>query len=156
MLTKTETEILKLIVDGMSNKQIAEKRTITLGTVKMHVVNILDKLGVRNRTEARLKYMAELLAYTSQDEINKLKELSKEACISFSKISWRLEWENGKAILCEYVDGRHFSRIASFFVATHKQSEFIVEAARMIPGLIAEIERLQNRVAYLETQVSNE
>ncbi|MDP5017978.1 response regulator transcription factor [Anabaena sp. UHCC 0187] len=43
-LTQRELEILELIVDGCSNSQIAEKLYITVGTVKTHVRNILNKL----------------------------------------------------------------------------------------------------------------
>lgn len=51
-LTPRELEILKLIVRGMSNKEIGSSLKITEGTVKNHVVNILDKLGVSDRTQA--------------------------------------------------------------------------------------------------------
>lgn len=51
-LTQREMEILKLIVRGMSNKEIGSTLNITEGTVKNHVVNILDKLGVSDRTQA--------------------------------------------------------------------------------------------------------
>jgi DNA-binding NarL/FixJ family response regulator len=43
-LTQRELEILELIVGGCSNGQIAEKLYITLGTVKTHIRNILNKL----------------------------------------------------------------------------------------------------------------
>jgi two-component system, NarL family, response regulator LiaR len=51
-LTEREREVLKLMVDGLNNKQIAEKLTISLSTVKSHVSNILLKLGIASRTEA--------------------------------------------------------------------------------------------------------
>ena len=51
-LTARELEVLKLIVKGMSNKEIARSLTITEGTVKIHVNNILSKLGVSDRTKA--------------------------------------------------------------------------------------------------------
>jgi DNA-binding NarL/FixJ family response regulator len=43
-LTQRELEILELIVGGCSNGQIAEKLYITVGTVKTHIRNILNKL----------------------------------------------------------------------------------------------------------------
>jgi two-component system, NarL family, response regulator len=43
---------LKLIDRGMSNKEIANALSITEGTVKFHVINILGKLGVNDRTLA--------------------------------------------------------------------------------------------------------
>jgi DNA-binding CsgD family transcriptional regulator len=51
-LTRREREILALVADGRSNRQIAEALFITEGTAGTHVSNILGKLGVRGRTEA--------------------------------------------------------------------------------------------------------
>jgi NarL family two-component system response regulator LiaR len=51
-LTQREKEILKLLVDGKTNKEIAQQIHISLGTVRFHVSNILSKMGVSNRTEA--------------------------------------------------------------------------------------------------------
>jgi DNA-binding NarL/FixJ family response regulator len=54
-LSDRELEILGLIASGASNKEIAAQLSITEGTVKNHVTNILGKLGVRDRTQAALK-----------------------------------------------------------------------------------------------------
>lgn len=54
-LTEQELNILALIVDGKTNKQIADELVITLGTTKWHVHNILQKLGVKNRTQATIR-----------------------------------------------------------------------------------------------------
>lgn len=51
-LTRREQEILARLVEGRSNKQIAEDLVISLGTVRFHVSNIIAKLGVSNRTQA--------------------------------------------------------------------------------------------------------
>jgi len=51
-LTDREREILVLIVAGKTNKEIAEQFTLSVGTVRFHVSNILSKLGASNRTEA--------------------------------------------------------------------------------------------------------
>lgn len=51
-LTEREMEILELIVQGSSNVAIAEKLFISMGTVKTHVRNILNKLCVDDRTQA--------------------------------------------------------------------------------------------------------
>jgi DNA-binding NarL/FixJ family response regulator len=51
-LTAREVEILQLIADGLSNKQIAQQLFLSLHTVKNHVHNILEKLKVRRRSEA--------------------------------------------------------------------------------------------------------
>lgn len=54
-LTERETEILRLMSAGFSNKEIANSLGVAEGTVKNHVSNILSKLGVRDRTRAVLK-----------------------------------------------------------------------------------------------------
>jgi two-component system, NarL family, response regulator len=51
-LTERELEVLHLIVAGQSNKEIGMALTITEGTVKVHVNNLLGKLGVQDRTQA--------------------------------------------------------------------------------------------------------
>ncbi|MER3428948.1 MAG: DNA-binding response regulator [Pyrinomonas sp.] len=53
-LTPREIEVLELIVRGKSNKEIAYALKITEGTVKIHVNNILNKLGVADRTQAAI------------------------------------------------------------------------------------------------------
>ena len=54
-LTERELEILECIVSGCSNAQIAEKLFVTVGTVKTHVRNILNKLGASDRTQAAVR-----------------------------------------------------------------------------------------------------
>ena len=51
-LTDRETEVLRRMVAGRSNKEIAADLDITEGTVKTHVNHVLDKLGVSDRTQA--------------------------------------------------------------------------------------------------------
>lgn len=51
-LTKRELEILTLLVEGLSNREIAERLVISISTVKFHVSSILSKLGAASRTEA--------------------------------------------------------------------------------------------------------
>ncbi len=53
-LTRREQEILALIAAGKSNQEIAEILYITPGTVRVHVHTIIQKLGVRDRTQAAL------------------------------------------------------------------------------------------------------
>ncbi|MDX5298425.1 MAG: two-component system response regulator NarL [Gammaproteobacteria bacterium] len=50
-LTRREQQILRLIARGMSNKMIARELDIAEGTVKVHVKNLLKKLGMRSRVE---------------------------------------------------------------------------------------------------------
>ena len=52
VLTRREAEILQLVANGMSNKEIANELTITEGTVKNHVHNALEKLHLTNRVQA--------------------------------------------------------------------------------------------------------
>jgi DNA-binding NarL/FixJ family response regulator len=54
-LSDRELEILRLLAEGQSNKEIAAALVIAEGTVKNHVTNVLGKLGVRDRTQAALK-----------------------------------------------------------------------------------------------------
>jgi len=54
-LTEQELNILALIVGGKTNQLIADELFITVGTVKWHVHNILQKLGVNNRTQATIR-----------------------------------------------------------------------------------------------------
>ncbi|MDL5159690.1 response regulator [Actinomycetospora termitidis] len=53
-LTDRETEVLLLVADGLGNKQIARRLTITERTVKNHLTNIYQRLGVTDRTQAAL------------------------------------------------------------------------------------------------------
>jgi DNA-binding NarL/FixJ family response regulator len=54
-LTERELEVLQLIVEGCSNLVIAERLFITIGTVKTHVRNILNKLSAADRTQAAVR-----------------------------------------------------------------------------------------------------
>lgn len=52
LLTKREIEVLKLLAEGLFNKEIAYKLSISEKTVKNHVSNIFKKIGVADRTQA--------------------------------------------------------------------------------------------------------
>ena len=52
MLTTREMDVLRLIVEGLSDKEIAEQLSISPNTAKSHVQNILGKLDVPSRTAA--------------------------------------------------------------------------------------------------------
>ncbi len=52
LLTDRERELLLLVAEGHSNKAIAEEMIVSENTVKYHMKNLLQKLQLRNRTEA--------------------------------------------------------------------------------------------------------
>ncbi len=52
LLTRREVEILQLVAEGMSNKEVGSQLSITEGTVKNHVHNALEKLQLENRIQA--------------------------------------------------------------------------------------------------------
>ena len=55
-LSKRETEIVQLVAKGMANKEIAADLSISVETVRVHLKHIYEKLHVRSRTEAAMKY----------------------------------------------------------------------------------------------------
>ncbi|TCP47376.1 LuxR family two component transcriptional regulator [Tamaricihabitans halophyticus] len=57
-LTTRESQVLGLLGDGLSNQDIADRLGLAERTVKVHVGNVLGKLGVRSRTEAALRAAA--------------------------------------------------------------------------------------------------
>ena len=51
-LTVRELSVLRLVADGLSNKEIAAQLVISVSTVKFHLNNILEKMNVNSRSEA--------------------------------------------------------------------------------------------------------
>ena len=54
-LSERELEVLRLIAEGLTNREIAARLTVVIGTIKAHTSNIYSKLGVSNRTQAVTK-----------------------------------------------------------------------------------------------------
>ncbi len=57
LLSPREMEIVKLIADGLSNREIGEKLFLTNGTVRNHISTILEKTGLEHRTQIAVKYL---------------------------------------------------------------------------------------------------
>lgn len=64
-LSQRQIEVLREMATGKSNKEIARSLEIAVDTVRAHVVEILSRLGVRNRTEAVMVF------YSGQYEVSK-------------------------------------------------------------------------------------
>lgn len=58
-LSQRELEVLKLVVEGLSNQEIADKLVLSVETVKTHMRHIMEKLAVSDRTQAAVKAMRE-------------------------------------------------------------------------------------------------
>ena len=61
-----QTEILALLAEGLSNKEIGARLHISFGTVRTHLMHIYEKLHVRCRTEAAAKYLRAIPPGASQ------------------------------------------------------------------------------------------
>jgi ATP/maltotriose-dependent transcriptional regulator MalT len=57
-LTEREREVLRLLLEGASNRQVAQRLVLSVNTVKRHVYNLCGKLGVQSRTQAILRARA--------------------------------------------------------------------------------------------------
>jgi NarL family two-component system response regulator LiaR len=66
-LTEREMEVLGLVAQGKSNREIADDLTVTEGTVRVHVSSILSKLHLASRTQAALYALREGLASLDED-----------------------------------------------------------------------------------------
>jgi NarL family two-component system response regulator LiaR len=66
-LTEREVEVLKLVAQGRSNREIADQLVVTEGTVRAHVSNILGKLHLASRTQATLYALRKGLVSLDED-----------------------------------------------------------------------------------------
>ena len=72
MMTKREREVIELIADGLSNKEIGRSLHISTYTVKSHIHNIMEKLTLHSRLE--------IANYTYKDE-ESVKDIAREISI---------------------------------------------------------------------------
>jgi NarL family two-component system response regulator LiaR len=69
LLTDRELEVLRMVAQGKSNRQIADQLVLSLGTVRTHLSNILGKLHLASRTQATLYALREGLASLSDADL---------------------------------------------------------------------------------------
>jgi ATP/maltotriose-dependent transcriptional regulator MalT len=55
VLTQRERDVLRLLGEGLSNRDISERLVLSEGTVKTHVHNLISKLGVESRAQALIR-----------------------------------------------------------------------------------------------------
>jgi two-component system, NarL family, nitrate/nitrite response regulator NarL len=60
VLTPRETKVMLLVTEGMGNRDIATRLTVTEGTIKIHLHNIYKKLGIKNRVDLTLYALGDL------------------------------------------------------------------------------------------------
>ena len=58
-LSQRELDVLRLVVEGLSNQEIADRLILSVETVKTHMRHIMEKLAVSDRTQAAVKAMRE-------------------------------------------------------------------------------------------------
>ncbi|MBQ9342128.1 MAG: response regulator transcription factor, partial [Lachnospiraceae bacterium] len=56
-ITEKEYEVIQLVAEGFSNKEIAQKLFLSEGTVRNYLSTILEKLGLRDRTQLAIFYL---------------------------------------------------------------------------------------------------
>ncbi len=57
MLTKREQQVMELVVKGLTNEEISKELEITTHTIKAHLISIYEKLQVKNRVQAAIKFL---------------------------------------------------------------------------------------------------
>ncbi len=68
-LTQRELEVVRLVAEGKTNAEIAHSLFVSVGTVKVHVERIIDKLGVSDRTQAAVRAVE--LGYLTPPSLNR-------------------------------------------------------------------------------------
>ena len=86
LLTKREEDLVRLVADGLGNREIARKLSLSEHTIKNYMFRIFDKLGISNRVELVLyalnnsrRPQMSMIARESQDIVQKAKRLGDES-----------------------------------------------------------------------------
>lgn len=122
-LTPREIEVLRLVAKGATNQQIAHELVISVNTVKVHLRNIFEKLGVESRTEATLHAIQEGLIELEGIPAPAAEEVAAPAPTAWDRFGrWAFSLAAGVAILA----------LAAFFWAratTQDQTTSVPSAA---------------------------
>lgn len=72
-MTKREREVIELIADGLSNKDIGQKLNVSAYTIKSHIHNIMEKLALHSRLEVANYSYSDKISHSIADEMTSLK-----------------------------------------------------------------------------------
>jgi DNA-binding CsgD family transcriptional regulator len=166
-LTSRELEVLTLLSQGQTNPQIAKNLLVSRGTVKIHIENIIAKLGVSDRTQAAVRALqsgildSEAAERTQAREERKKREAEWEA-----EGRWAEHYVSGHSAPVGGLDEELYLRYALMLPREARQEEQnvawaklhsrdlreIVEVAQETPRVIYEVlEELRNKQASFES-----
>ncbi len=89
LLSDREIEVLRLVGQGKSNKEIAMDLDISVNTVKVHIGNIFQKINVTSRTEATLFAIEHGIIKSPANQIEEEEQETAVTEIHETKLTWR-------------------------------------------------------------------
>jgi DNA-binding NarL/FixJ family response regulator len=93
-LTERERQIIRLVCEGLSNKEIGRKCNLSDGTVKVHLHNIYEKLAIHNRTALAVMAAGDLRASGRSDETSdRVRALELAPSTSIPKAAGHLNYK---------------------------------------------------------------